>query len=100
MFRNLFRILLVLLAVVFVRYVFMTIGRAVRSPHPSKSKGPENAKKPARSGDESKGLLRKDPQCGTYVSESSSVTLKVGGESLYFCSIACRDEYAKQTQHS
>ena len=37
--------------------------------------------------------LVRDPQCGTYVAEHTSVTASHGGASLHFCSERCRDEY-------
>jgi YHS domain-containing protein len=37
--------------------------------------------------------LRKDPVCGTYVSISTSVSRKVNGQMVYFCSEACRSQY-------
>ena len=39
------------------------------------------------------GELRKDPVCGTYVSTGASITRKVNGELLHFCSTECRDKY-------
>ncbi|MFB3827048.1 MAG: hypothetical protein ACE15B_09770 [Bryobacteraceae bacterium] len=39
------------------------------------------------------GELMKDPVCGTYVAAGSSVTCKVDGKTLHFCSISCRDKY-------
>lgn len=39
------------------------------------------------------GELRKDPVCGTYVSTTASIQKTVGGQTLYFCSLACRDKY-------
>ena len=39
------------------------------------------------------GELKKDPVCGTYVSVDASVTKKVNGELLHFCSANCRDKY-------
>jgi len=39
------------------------------------------------------GDLKKDPVCGTYVSEGASVTRTVNGELLHFCSKECRDKY-------
>jgi YHS domain-containing protein len=39
------------------------------------------------------GELKKDPVCGTYVSTGASVTRKVDGELLHFCSTECRDKY-------
>lgn len=51
-----------------------------------------------RSGDSSVpvspgGELKKDPVCGTYVSTAASVSKKVGGEIVYFCSTECRDKF-------
>ena len=39
------------------------------------------------------GELRRDPVCGTYISESTAVTKQVDGETYYFCSPACRDKF-------
>jgi YHS domain-containing protein len=39
------------------------------------------------------GELKKDPACGTYISASTSIQEKVGGETVYFCSKQCRDKY-------
>lgn len=39
------------------------------------------------------GELRKDPVCGTYVSTALSITRKVNGEMVHFCSKECRDKY-------
>jgi len=39
------------------------------------------------------GELKKDPVCGTYVSVETSVTRRIKGQTLHFCSPACRDKY-------
>jgi len=39
------------------------------------------------------GELKKDPVCGTYVSADTSVTKRINGEMVHFCSPACRDKY-------
>ena len=39
------------------------------------------------------GELKKDPVCGTYVSPEVSVSTRTKGETVYFCSAACRDKY-------
>ena len=39
------------------------------------------------------GELKKDPVCGTYVSTGASVTRKVDGQLVHFCSTECRDKY-------
>jgi YHS domain-containing protein len=37
--------------------------------------------------------LKKDPVCGTFVAADAAVTKRVNGETLHFCSPACRDKY-------
>ena len=37
--------------------------------------------------------LVRDPQCGTYVAETSAIAASHGGATLHFCSERCRDEY-------
>lgn len=39
------------------------------------------------------GELKKDPVCGTYVSQDTAVTKRFNGQTLHFCSPACRDKY-------
>ena len=39
------------------------------------------------------GELKKDPVCGTYVSADTSVTKRIDGQTLHFCSPGCRDKY-------
>ena len=38
--------------------------------------------------------LVRDPVCGVHVAEALSIPLREGAETLHFCSVACRDEYA------
>lgn len=42
------------------------------------------------------GELVRDPQCGTYVPKGRAIALQRGGETIYFCSEKCRDEYGRQ----
>jgi YHS domain-containing protein len=53
------------------------------------------AHKPDRGGDgfQPGGELKRDPVCGTYVAANASITRNIGGETLHFCSQACRDKY-------
>lgn len=37
--------------------------------------------------------LVRDPQCGTYVAETSAIAVSHGGTTVHFCSERCRDEY-------
>ena len=52
---------------------------------------PRTAMTPSQS--QAGGELKKDPVCGTYVSQGAAVTRAVKGTTLYFCSAACRDKY-------
>jgi hypothetical protein len=42
--------------------------------------------------------MLKDPHCGVYFPRKEGVPLKMGGETLFFCSTDCRDAY--QREHS
>ncbi|MBE9535593.1 MAG: hypothetical protein IMF07_00295 [Proteobacteria bacterium] len=35
----------------------------------------------------------KDPNCDTYIPKADAIKKKVGGETLFFCSQKCLDEY-------
>ena len=39
------------------------------------------------------GELRKDPVCGTFISTSTAIQKRIGGETYYFCSTECRDQF-------
>jgi hypothetical protein len=39
--------------------------------------------------------LVRDPVCGVHVAEVLAIPLREGSETLHFCSVACRDEYAR-----
>lgn len=40
------------------------------------------------------GELVRDPVCSTYIPRESAITARVGGETRYYCSTACRDKDA------
>ena len=40
------------------------------------------------------GELKRDPVCGTFVPAATSVKKSVQGETIHFCSTACRDRFA------
>jgi YHS domain-containing protein len=42
--------------------------------------------------------LVRDPVCGMHVAEALAIPLREGGELLHFCSVECRDRYAKDAQ--
>jgi uncharacterized protein len=39
----------------------------------------------------------RDPVCGTFVVRDRAVTLMIGHEHHYFCSVSCRDTYRTKT---
>lgn len=41
--------------------------------------------------------LVRDPVCGVHVAEVLAIPLHEGSETLHFCSVACRDEYARSS---
>jgi len=38
--------------------------------------------------------LVRDPVCGTHVAEVLAIPLRDGSETVHFCSVHCRDQYA------
>ena len=40
--------------------------------------------------------LERDPVCGTYVSPTKSPALRIGGQTIYFCSDKCRREWERR----
>jgi YHS domain-containing protein len=53
---------------------------------------------PPPSGDKSTGpstvnALHKDPNCGTYVSESTPFKRQLGNKAFFYCSEACREAH-------
>ncbi len=42
--------------------------------------------------------LVRDPVCGMHVAEEVAIPLRKGGELVHFCSMACRDIYARQAR--
>jgi YHS domain-containing protein len=60
---------------------------------------PKQERPPARQGEQVVEEMKQDPVCGTYVPASLAVTATRKGETVYFCSDACRDKF-KQTQQT
>jgi YHS domain-containing protein len=40
--------------------------------------------------------LVRDPMCGTYVSPARAPALRIGGQTMYFCSEKCRRQFEKR----
>ncbi len=54
-----------------------------KTSHPHSSRNPEVKK------------LVRDPVCGVYIDEEVAIKLVYKGETYYFCSEKCRDEFLK-----
>ena len=87
MFRNAFRLIIVIAVAVFVRQVVAMIMRTF-SQMTSEGQGSRPAQREPMDGE-----LKKDPVCGTFVAVASSIKRNVDGQVIHFCSTACRDKY-------
>jgi YHS domain-containing protein len=72
--------------------LFLLLRSVLRSLFTPSTKAPDRARE-AAAGVPAGGELRKDPVCGTYVSVVAGVRERIGSETVYFCSTACRDRY-------
>ena len=85
----LIRFLLPLFVFLILRSVLKTIAKTFSQV----MHAPDSSEQPRAANFPSGGELKKDPVCGTYVSQSAAVTKKFGGELVHFCSVECRDKY-------
>jgi YHS domain-containing protein len=87
---------LFIMVVPLIRMVVGLLARAFTSYVGGKSaSGPAGRSGPARV--PAGGVLRKDPVCGTFVSESVAKTLSSGGKTVHFCSDACLKKFLEQS---
>jgi YHS domain-containing protein len=77
-----------LLALMFLRSILRNIFASFRSATTQPDRSRQSPPPVSVGGD-----LKKDPVCGTYVSTVGSVSQKVNGQVVYFCSTQCRDKY-------
>jgi hypothetical protein len=56
-----------------------------------------NADEPA---DLAETELIRDPQCGVYFMKQHGIAVRSGGQTLHFCSTACRDKYLEENRRS
>src|SRR6266404_902347 len=61
---------------------------------PTRSQSAPDNQRTVRS---SRRLVR-DPVCGVHITEDRAIPLRVRGEVVHFCSVACRDQYAGNEQ--
>ena len=89
MIRNLIRFLILIAVVAFVRYLFGMISRAVSGAVKGEAATADST--PAQSKDG--GELLRDPVCGVFVAQETSIKKAFGGRTVHFCSTACCDKY-------
>jgi hypothetical protein len=79
--------LILLLIIVYLAYrvVKSWVVRNLQAPGPNDSRHPSID-----------DVMIKDPQCGIYFPRREGVELKRGGETLLFCSAACRDGFLEK----
>ena len=88
MIRAILYVIVAVLMISALRSVIGVLGRLFGNfvrPEP-----PPRARKPSV---EAGGELKRDPVCGTFISTSTALQKKSGGEVYYFCSEACREKF-------
>jgi len=80
--RFLFYLIVGVIILTLVRSVLEAVGKAFAG-------GPAEPRRPVPGAQS----LKKDPVCGTFVSEATAIQKTRGGETYYFCSTACRDKF-------
>ena len=96
------RLLVYLLNLVFVILIGWIVSRIMqqifghpRGPRSGERSVPRRDQEPAL-----RGETARDPVCGMFVSTELSHRLQRGGETLHFCSLACRDRFQAEDGHS
>ena len=50
---------------------------------------------PSAGASDRRGVLVRDPVCGTYILQDRAVVVMRSGQPVFFCSEACRDQYSR-----
>jgi len=88
-------ILYTLLLIIVISIVKSVIGVVMKSfgdfaGRPDAPPWAQGGKSSARIG----GDLHRDPVCGTFVAESTAFQRRLGAQTFYYCSDACREKHA------
>lgn len=74
-------------------FLFVGVARWMASRLRGIKRGPAaSGRTPPRA---TRGKMIRDPHCGTFVAPELAVPLSHSGETLFFCSQSCRDDYLK-----
>jgi hypothetical protein len=79
----------VLLWILRVLVILMVLRLVLRLFARGRAVAPRQTRTPQRVG----GILVRDPQCGTFVPESTALVVRTGSGTWHFCSAACRDAW-------
>ncbi len=92
MFRAFLYLIVFVLALSVLRSVLGIISKALSGL--SSSSSPQAGAPGSRpSSAPSGGELKKDPVCGTFISTATAFQKSLRGQTYYFCSAQCRDQY-------
>jgi YHS domain-containing protein len=97
LFRVLAELIFIVIIITVLRSVIGVVMKIISSVfggqqgQPRSSTGPGQV--PQRPQAPTGGELKKDPVCGTFISSSTPLQKRVGGETYYFCSAECRDKF-------
>jgi len=94
-----FRALFWVLRALFILFVIRLVLRMIFPPAARRTAS-RPSRPPSRVPERAGGTLARDPSCGTFVPQTSSFRVQSGGETVYFCSTACRDAWLAQRQQS
>jgi hypothetical protein len=86
--RVIFYLVVGVIILTLLRSVVEAVGKVFAGGSQASSASP-----PEQSRDRVSQSLKKDPVCGTFVSEATAMQKSKGGETYYFCSAACRDKF-------
>ena len=97
MIRLLIWVLEILAGLLLIRFLWrMLLGQVTRvsGVPPSRAGRPFQGGDPVRTEPRAvAGELKKDPQCGTYISTELSIKTRYRGEVLHFCSRECEQKF-------
>jgi len=96
MFRYILIFLLVLILLPVLRGWLGALARMLMNWALGTSSSPASSQRSPTAPPSGSTMLHKDPVCGAYVSEAVAVTLKEGGQTLWFCSETCRDKHRRR----
>jgi uncharacterized protein len=80
-----------LILILVIYFVYRTIKNMMIQSDGQGSDGPLG-----QTGEDKGDVMTKDPHCGVYFPKRDAFTLNAKGETLYFCSEKCRDDYKKK----